>query len=102
MNNDILIIIYRDNYEDMFRAMNELMKMVDFEKFHALSYSTSDRLYYWNFYKENTIFCLTDRGSTFTHIKHVREKGGKVFSCKGFEKRMKYFMYIDGKEGSTK
>lgn len=25
MNNDILIIIYRDNYEDMFRAMNELM-----------------------------------------------------------------------------
>lgn len=46
--------------------------------------------------------CLTDRGSTFTHIKHVREKGGKVFSCKGFEKRMKYFMYIDGKEGSTK
>lgn len=52
--------------------------------------------------KENTIFCLTDRGSTFTHIKHVREKGGKVFSCKGFEKRMKYFMYIDGKEGSTK
>ena len=68
----------------------------------ALSYSTSDRLYYWNFYKENTIFCLTDRGSTFTHIKHVREKGGKVFSCKGFEKRMKYFMYIDGKEGSTK
>lgn len=43
-----------------------------------------------------------DRGSTFTHIKHVREKGGKVFSCKGFEKRMKYFMYIDGKEGSTK
>lgn len=31
-----------------------------------------------------------------------REKGGKVFSCKGFEKRMKYFMYIDGKEGSTK
>lgn len=34
--------------------------------------------------------------------KQVREKGGKVFSCKGFEKRMKYFMYIDGKEGSTK
>lgn len=25
MNNDILIIIYRNNYEDMFRAMNELM-----------------------------------------------------------------------------
>lgn len=53
-------------------------------------------------YELQELMKITDRGSTFTHIKHVREKGGKVFSCKGFEKRMKYFMYIDGKEGSTK
>lgn len=90
--------------------MNEEYLEVNFEKYCKTcqhkeleeKFDPSDRLYYWNFYKENTIFCLTDRGSTFTHIKHVREKGGKVFSCKGFEKRMKYFMYIDGKEGSTK
>ena len=96
------IYVQCKTFNEALYELQELMKMVDFEKFHALSYSTSDRLYYWNFYKENTIFCLTDRGSTFTHIKHVREKGGKVFSCKGFEMRMKYFMYIDGKEGSTK
>ena len=96
------IYVQCKTFNEALYELQELMKMVDFEKFHALSYSTSDRLYYWNFYKENTIFCLTDRGSTFTHIKHVREKGGKGFSCKGFEKRMKYFMYIDGKEGSTK
>lgn len=96
------IYVQCKTFNEALYELQELMKMVDFEKFHTLSYSISDRLYYWNFYKENTVFCLTARGSTFTHIKYVREKGWKVFSCKGFEKRMKYFMYIDGKEGLTK
>ena len=65
------IYVQCKTFNEALYELQELMKMVDFEKFHALSYSTSDRLYYWNFYKENTIFCLTDRGSTFLSLIHI-------------------------------
>lgn len=67
------IYVQCKTFNEALYELQELMKMVDFEKFHALSYSTSDRLYYWNFYKENTIFCLTDRGSTLDAEKEKKK-----------------------------
>ena len=74
------IYVQCKTFNEALYELQELMKMVDFEKFHALSYSTSDRLYYWNFYKENTIFCLTDRGSTPSLILNMFGKKGEKFS----------------------
>ncbi len=96
------IYVQCKTFNEALYGLQELMKMVDFDKFHALAYSIPDRLYYWEFYKENTVFCLTASGSTYTNVKYVREKGEKLFSYQGFDKRMKYFMYVNGKKGVAK
>lgn len=97
-----IIYVQCKTFNEALYGLQELMSMVDFEKFHALAYSIPDRLYYWYYHKENTVFCLTDSGSTFTNAKKVRKRGGKIFSYKGFDKRMRYFMYIDEKGGEEK
>lgn len=96
------IYVQCKTFNEALYGLKNLMEMVSYEKYHELAYSISGKIYYWNYHKENTVFCLTADGSSYSHVRSIRMKGRKIFSYQGFNKRMKYFMYIDGKEGKEK